>query len=59
MFRKLIASTIFFNEEGQDIVEYALLLGFVALASVAAFTTLNTDIGALWTAIAAKLADAN
>jgi Flp pilus assembly pilin Flp len=44
------------NEEGQDLVEYALLLGFVALASVVLLTTLSGDIGTLWSSIAVRLA---
>jgi pilus assembly protein Flp/PilA len=38
------------DEEGQDLVEYALLLGFVALAITGLLTTLGTDIGAFYTA---------
>jgi pilus assembly protein Flp/PilA len=50
------ASRVLHDEEGQDLVEYALLVAFIALASVAALSTLSDDIAALWTAIAARLA---
>lgn len=56
MFQKLLSSRAFDSEEGQDLVEYALLLGFVALASVAVLTTLSNNIGVFWTAIANRLA---
>jgi pilus assembly protein Flp/PilA len=46
----------FFNdEEGQDLVEYALLLSFIAIICVAAITTLGTKIGSMWTKIGTPL----
>lgn len=44
------------SDEGQDLVEYSLLLAFVAVASVATVIGLSDDISALWTAIANRLA---
>jgi Flp pilus assembly pilin Flp len=39
----------FWNEEdGQDLVEYTLLLAFVALASAALFIGAGTSINAIW-----------
>ena len=45
------------EEQGQDLIEYALLAGLISLASVAAITTLGgaiqtkfTDVGAAVTA---------
>jgi pilus assembly protein Flp/PilA len=35
------------EEEGQDLVEYAILLAFIALACVAAVTALGTSISGL------------
>ena len=43
------------NEEGQDLVEYALLLGFIALAATAALTLLSTSIGSFYGAVDTKL----
>ena len=43
------------DEEGQDLVEYALLLGFVALAITGLLTTLGTDIGSFYTASDTKI----
>ena len=46
----------FFNdEEGQDLVEYALLLGFVALAATAALTTLGGDLNTMYGKISTKV----
>jgi pilus assembly protein Flp/PilA len=43
------------REEGQDLVEYALLLGLLALAAVVAITATGTSINALWGRITAVL----
>jgi len=40
LFRRLIA-----DERGQDLIEYALLTTFIALAGIAAFNALQTAIG--------------
>ena len=56
VFRAMLSSLGFHDDEGQDLVEYALLLGFIALASTAFLTSISDDIGGLWTAIAARLA---
>jgi pilus assembly protein Flp/PilA len=42
-------------EDGQDMVEYALVLGLVAMGSVAAIQGLAASIGAGLTNIGAKL----
>ncbi len=36
------------EEEGQDLIEYALLLGFISLAVVAAITGINTQLRTLY-----------
>jgi pilus assembly protein Flp/PilA len=43
------------EEDGQDLVEYALLLGFIAIACVAAVTNLGTKISSYFTKIGTKL----
>lgn len=49
----------FLNEEqGQDLIEYSLLMAFIALASAALFTSTGTSIAKIWTATNTKLADA-
>jgi Flp pilus assembly pilin Flp len=47
------------DEQGQDIVEYTLLLAFVALASAALFITAGGSISGIWTLANTKLADAS
>jgi pilus assembly protein Flp/PilA len=46
------------DEQGQDLVEYALVLGFMALACVAIITTAGTKVTALWTNINTALTNA-
>ncbi len=46
------------DEQGQDMVEYALLLGFVALASAAILPQVATAIGAIWEQTETDLGDA-
>jgi pilus assembly protein Flp/PilA len=45
------------DEQGQDLIEYALLAGLISLASIAAITTLGgniqTKFGDIGTAVAA------
>jgi Flp pilus assembly pilin Flp len=37
------------DEEGQDLIEYTLLMAFVALAAAALFLGAGTSIKAIWT----------
>jgi Flp pilus assembly pilin Flp len=46
------------EEDGQDMVEYSLLLGFIALAGVALMQTAGTQISTIWTNIQTNLASA-
>jgi Flp pilus assembly pilin Flp len=43
------------EEEGQDMVEYALLLAFVALAAVSILTSVQKQIGSFWTQVNTQL----
>jgi len=36
------------DEQGQDLIEYTLLLAFVALASAALFTSAGGSINSIW-----------
>jgi pilus assembly protein Flp/PilA len=36
------------DEEGQDLIEYALLASLIAIVSIAALTTLGTTVSALY-----------
>lgn len=37
------------EEQGQDLIEYTLLLAFVCLASAALFINVGTSISTIWT----------
>jgi len=47
------------EEHGQDLVEYTLLLAFVALASAALFIGAGTSITGIWSAANSHLTVAN
>jgi Flp pilus assembly pilin Flp len=50
----------FLNEDqGQDLIEYTLLLAFVALASAAVFIGAGSSISGIWTAANNRLSNAN
>jgi pilus assembly protein Flp/PilA len=43
------------SEEGQDLIEYALVVSLIAFAAVTAMGTLATDINTAFTGIGTKL----
>jgi Flp pilus assembly pilin Flp len=47
------------DEQGQDLIEYTLLLAFVALASAAIFIGAGGSINGIWTGANNRLATAN
>jgi Flp pilus assembly pilin Flp len=47
------------DETGQDLVEYALLLAFVALAGAAAFVGMSSSVNTIWSAANSHLAAGN
>jgi Flp pilus assembly pilin Flp len=47
------------DEQGQDLIEYTLLLAFVALASSALFMTAGQSINGVWTTASTQLANAD
>ena len=46
------------EEEGQDLIEYALLAGFISLAVVAAVTQVGTSLNTLYGAVQTQVDDA-
>jgi pilus assembly protein Flp/PilA len=44
------------DDSGQDLLEYALLVGLIALVSVLAITNAGSAVNNIFTAIAASLA---
>jgi Flp pilus assembly pilin Flp len=50
--------TFWNEEEGQDMVEYSLLLAFIALAAVGLLSGIKTSISTIWTSISGNLSAA-
>jgi len=47
------------DESGQDLIEYTLLMAFVALASASLFLSAGNSISGIWTNSSNQLANAN
>lgn len=47
------------DEQGQDLIEYTLLLGFVALASATLFVKSGSSVKGIWSSTSSQLAYAN
>ena len=47
------------DEQGQDLIEYTLLLAFVALASAALFIGAGGNVAGIWSSGNSSLAAAN
>jgi len=47
------------QEEGQDLIEYTLLISFVALAVVGLFMGAGNDVKGVWASTNNQLASAN
>jgi Flp pilus assembly pilin Flp len=47
------------DTQGQDLIEYTLLMAFVALASAALFLGAGGNISAIWTVSNTQLSNAN
>ena len=47
------------GEQGQDLIEYTLLLAFVCLASAALFISAGGSVSGIWTVSNSRLAAAN
>ncbi|HLN02345.1 MAG TPA: Flp family type IVb pilin [Bryobacteraceae bacterium] len=47
------------DEQGQDLIEYTLLLAFVCLATSALFVSSGGSLSGIWTSANTELATAN
>ncbi len=47
------------DEQGQDLVEYTLLLAFVALAAAGIFTLAGNSVKGIWSTANLQLSNAN
>jgi Flp pilus assembly pilin Flp len=46
------------DESGQDLIEYTLLLAFVALASASLFVSAGTSVSGIWGSASTQLVNA-
>jgi len=53
-----LIKTFLRDEQGQDLIEYTLLLAFVALASATLFTKAGSSVKTIWSAASTSLANA-
>ena len=56
---KQIVMNFLVDESGQDLIEYTLLMAFVALASAALFLGAGGSISGIWTVSNSQLTAAN
>ncbi len=54
-----ILNNFWHEEDGQDLVEYSLLLAFIALAAIGVLTNVSKSINGLWTTVNTSLSGAN
>lgn len=54
-----LLKTFLRDEQGQDLIEYTLLMAFVALASAALFLGAGGSISGIWSTSNSQLASAN
>ncbi len=47
------------DESGQDLVEYSLILAFIALSGAAAYIGMSSSTQGLWSIVNSRLANAN
>ncbi len=57
MKKFLIRLTV--EEDGQDLIEYALLAGFIALSSTAMITNIGSGVNSVYTAVNTDVAAAS
>ncbi len=46
------------DEQGQDLIEYTLLMAFIALASAAIFINAGNSVNSIWTSASTQLSNA-
>lgn len=55
---KNISARLLNDESGQDLIEYALVAGLIALGAIAAMTTLSTTIKTAFNTVGTNLTNA-
>lgn len=56
---KAMFKNFWVEEDGQDLVEYSLLLAFIALAAVGVLGTVKTSISTIWSGVNSSLTKAS
>ena len=56
---KKLLTNLIDEEEGQDLIEYTLLLAFVVMSSAAILTGAGSSVKGVWTVANSRLAAAN
>lgn len=46
------------DEQGQDLIEYTLLMAFIALASAAVFVNAGSSVNSIWSSASTQLSNA-
>lgn len=54
-----VVASFWREEAGQDLIEYTLLMAFVALASAAILTSTGSSLNGIWGTTSSKLDEAN
>jgi Flp pilus assembly pilin Flp len=55
---KMFLKNFWQEESGQDLIEYTLLMAFIALASAAVFIGAGQNLNTIWTGANGQLANA-
>ena len=55
---KTFFASLWRDDQGQDLIEYTLMLAFVALASAALFSTAGSSINTIWSKTNTQLSTA-
>ena len=55
---KAFLQRVWREDEGQDMVEYALLLSFILVCAAAILTSMRTQMSATWSTISSSLSSA-
>ncbi|HXM45454.1 MAG TPA: Flp family type IVb pilin [Bryobacteraceae bacterium] len=55
---KMFCARLWCDEQGQDLIEYTLMLAFVALASAALFSSAGSSINQIWSKTNSQLSTA-
>jgi Flp pilus assembly pilin Flp len=55
----VVKSVFLEDEQGQDMVEYTLLLAFFVLVGVALYIGVSQNINGIWTGVSNRIANSN